>query len=455
MAVPFYAKSETNQGYIKNLEVLGYHDLNGVMAFQMALHKTPSGKYYLYCGSFKGAGVTILDVTDPAKPASVKFFEVCDPEEYKAQSTPKVQVADNKLLVAMGGGIPHLHGVKPGDKNICGLEIFDISDPENPVFLSHWDTGMEGGMGVHRFMYNGGPYVHLSCDCPGFIGQIYRILDISDPKKPAEIGRWWMPEQFGDGMEDGTFPVGHHDERDWPQLHGPPYVYKDIAYCAYWAGGGILVDVKNPKRPKKLGQIHVTPPFGGKWAGARSHTFLPLTGRDLAVLTNEGDRFATFNRATDPASADYGVQPMNNLHMVDVSNPADPTLIAEFPYPEVPETFPWPDFNECGLGYQGPFGPHNVHEPMEKPWLEDNPNRVYCCYFHAGLRVYDVSNKYWVKEIAYFIPPNPEKPLFDVYMPGPLLGTTEDVIVDDRGVIYIDTFHDGVFILKLKAQTDQ
>ena len=446
----FYAKSPGNEGYIKNMEVVGFHDLGGVMAFQMALYKTESGKYYIYCGSFKGAGCNIIDVTDPAAPRRVKFFEVCDPKEYAAQSTPKVQVADDLLIIALGGGIPHLHGVKPGDRNLTGLEIYSLKeDPENPVYLSHWDTGTDGGMGVHRFMYNGGRYVHLSCDCPGYIGQIYRILDIADPKHPIEVGRWWMPEQFADGMEDGTYPVGHHDERDWPQLHGPPYVQDHIAYCAYWAGGGILVDVSDVTRPKKLGQIHMTPPFGGKWAGARCHTFLPLRGRPYAVLTNEGDRFATYRRAKDKSSRDYGVQPMNNLHMIDVSDPTDPTLIAEFPYPEVPEDFPWPDFNTAGLGYQGPFGPHNVHEPMGKPWLEDNPNRIYCCYFHAGMRVYDVSNPYYIKEIAYFIPPNPEKKYFEVDMPGALLGTAEDCIVDDRGYIYMDTFHDGMYILKL------
>ena len=27
---------------------------------------------------------------------------------------------------------------------------------------------------------------------------------------------------------------------------------------------------------------------------------------------------------------------MNNLHMIDISDPTDPQLVAEFPYPEVP-----------------------------------------------------------------------------------------------------------------------
>ena len=450
MSIPFYAKSADNQGYIKNMEVIGYHDLNGIMAFQTAMYKTED-KYYIYCGSFKGAGLNILDVTDPANPQVVNFMEVCDPKIYTAQSTPKVQVADDLLLVALGGGIPYLHGVSYEEKNIGGLQIYSLKeDPVHPKLLSYWDTGVENGMGVHRFMYNGGPYAHLTADCPGYIGEIYRILDISDPTQPKEVSRWWMPEQYCDGMEDGTYPVGHHDEKDWPQLHGPPYVQDGIAYCGYWAGGGVLVDVHDVKRPKKLGQIKMTPPFSGKLAGARCHTFLPLRGRGLAVLSNEGERFASWSPEVIANSAHPGAQPLNNLHMIDVSNPADPVLIAEFPYPEVPADFPYPNFNDCGLGCQGPFGPHNLHEPMGKPWLEDNPNRVYCCYFHAGMRVYDVSDPYYIKEIAYFIPPNPDHKYFEVNMPGPLLGTAEDCIVDERGYIYMNCFHDGMYILRVK-----
>ena len=453
MSIPFYAKSPGNEGYIKNMEVVGFHDLDGINAFQMALYKTSDSRYYMYFGSFKGAGWNILEVTDPANPRHVKFFECCDPKVYKKQSTPKIQIADGLMVAALGGGIPYLHGTRWEDKALGGLQIYSLEDPENPKLLSHWETGVEDGMGVHRFMYNGGPYVHLSSECPGYVGFIYRILDISDPTSPVEIGRWWMPDQFADGMEDGTYPVGHDAEKDWDMLHGPPYVYDDKVYMAYFAGGGIILDLKDVTRPKKLGQIKVQPPFAGKYDGARCHTFLPLTGRKFAVLTNEGERFPFFNKEKLAEGPHRGAQPMNNLHMIDVSDPADPVLVAEFPYPEVPADFPWPNFNVAGMdGVQGPFGPHNLHEPMGKPWLEDDPNRIYCCYFHAGMRVYDVSDPYYIKELAYFIPPNPEKLLFEVPVPGPMLATTEDCVVDDRGYIYMDTWHDGMYILRMKGE---
>ncbi len=62
--------------------------------------------------------------------------------------------------------------------------------------------------------------------------------------------------------------------------------------------------------------------------------------------------------------------------------------------------------------------------------------------------MYDVTDHYVPKEIAYFIPPNPEKLCFDIDMPNPPLGTAEDLVVDDRGYIYLNTMHDGVYILR-------
>ena len=44
----FYAKGSGNVGYIKNIDVTAYDDLDNGSFFQMALHKTENGKYYMY-----------------------------------------------------------------------------------------------------------------------------------------------------------------------------------------------------------------------------------------------------------------------------------------------------------------------------------------------------------------------------------------------------------------------
>jgi hypothetical protein len=334
-------------------------------------------------------------------------------------------------------------------KSLQGIMVYDLKkDPENPEFLGYWDCGVPYSMGVHRFMYNGGDYVHLSAEADEHEGMIYRIVDISDPQNIKEVGRWWAPHQYIYGVpgREVDHSAPHNpDFMDKGWMHGPPFVLGDKAYLGYGGDGLYVLDVSDFTRPKALGQLRFMPAFSSRLAGARTHTALPLKGRDLCVVTNEGERFGFIKDGMVTQA-----QSVNNIHMVDVSDPANPVLIAEFPYPEVPEDFPAPNFNTYCLAEGskgGPFGPHNLHEPMDgKPWLEQRTDVVYDCYFAAGLRIYDVSDPFYIKEKAYFIPPNPTKKFFP--FPGPMMAMTEDIVVDDRGNIIIDANSDGFYILR-------
>ena len=423
-----------HESYAKGIELIGFHDLKGKPGFQMAMQEV-EGRYYLYLGHFRDSGWTILDVTDPSKPRYVRFLEGPDKP---AQVTIKLQVADGLMLTSLCGGMPKFDGKPAGGAYEEGMYVWDVKDPENPRLLSHWQTGVPDGRGIHRFFYNGGPYVHVSACCPGFANLIYRIVDISDPTRPVEAGRWWLPEQWAAG--------GAEVEDHWYALHGPPYPKGDLVYCSYGNAGMVILDISDIAVPKFVGQLHHHPPFAGRLAGARCHTVLPLSQRPLAVMTSEGERYPFIGKEMVGGRA----QPLNFIGMVDVADPSDPTLVAVFPYPEVPEGYPYKNFNEIE-GVVGPFGPHNLHEPHYHPALEDRNDRIYCAYFHAGLRIYDISDRFVPKEIAYFIPPAPEKWAFEeayrLYQ-GPRVATTEDVLVDNRGNIFLDTFHDGLYILR-------
>lgn len=428
------------KAFTKNVDVIGYHDLNGKSGFQMAMQSV-NGKYYLYMCHYKDSGWAIIDVTEPSAPKYIKFIPGPNKE---GQGTPKIQVAEGIMVTALGAIIPFLHGTKSMDHDE-GIMIWDVKDPENPRLLSTWYTGTSG-LGVHRFYYSGGRYIHLSATCKGYTQLIYRIIDIGDPVKPVEVGRWWMPEQYWAGFARSA-DTTHNLEI--PQLHGPPYPKGDLAYLSYGTAGLVILDISDITLPRFVGKLTHHPPFGGGRAGARCHTVIPLSQRPLAIMTTEGTRIAYFNEKILNDKA----QPMNFIGMVDVEDPTDPTLISVFPYPEIPPGFPHKNFNEIkGINTPVPFGPHNLHEPHYHPDLEDRNDRVYCAYFHAGLRVYDINDPFVPREIAYYIPPDPEKWTFNnddgTLFPGPRIATTEDILVDKRGYIYMNTFHDGLYILR-------
>ena len=438
------------EAFSKNVEVVGYHDLDGRPGFQMAMQEV-DGRYYLYLAHLRHSGWAIVDVTDPAKPRYLRFIPGPDAA---GQVTLKLKVAGGLMITALQQAFPFLHGTSWNDPFEEGVYIWDVKDPANPKWLSHWKTG--GGMGVHRFFYGGDRYVNLSATCPGFSGWIYRILDIADTVNQFEVGRWLAPEQWKAGYLESRAaqagdvgdPDGEQQLLGGPMLHGPAYPKGNLAYLSYGGAGMIVLDISDISLPRLIGQLRHHPPFSVGRSGARCHTVIPLSARPYVVMTSEGQRFPVFTKEMLKGRA----QPLNLIGMVDVRDPADPTLISTFPYPEVPPGYPYRNFNEMVEVGAGPFGPHNLHEPHYHPALEDRNDRIYCCYFHAGLRIYDISDPFVPKEIAYYLPPDPEKWAFnnatgDLF-PGPNISVTEDVIVDNRGYIYMDTLHQGLYILR-------
>jgi hypothetical protein len=417
-------KSHMEKGVAKNIEMVAYHDLESRPGFQMAM-QVVDDKWYLYLAHFWHQGWTILDITDPTNPTYIKFVQ--GPGHCE---TNKIQIADGIMITQLQEQI-HFPGVREVDPNQAyeeGIYIWDVKDPVNPKRLSHWKTGSTG---THRNYYDGGRYVHLSAAAPGFQGNIYRIVDINDPTKPVEAGRWWLPDQWAAGGAEWTKPMVN--------LHGPAYPKGNRAFLSYSDAGLVILDISDISLPRLVSRLDFYPPMGRPIA---CHTALPLSKRDLVIVSSEGI-------GQKEVETKFGVKPpmpLNFAGIVDISDEKDPRLISIFPIPEPPPGALYKNFYEKS----GWFGPHNWHEPHYLPHLEDRDDRVYLTYFNAGLRVYDISDPYMPKEIAYYIPPDPKKRLGPLPM-GELAVSSEDILVDSRGYIYITDKNHGIHILRCTA----
>jgi len=392
--------------YAQNVEVLGYHDLEGRPAFKLAMQEV-NGRWYLYLAHLWHRGWSVLDVTDPTTPQLVTYIP--GPEN---TWTIQIQVAEGKMITALERIAPGWGGVD-GQAFAEGFFIFDVSEPTKPRRIGHFQTGSTG---THRNFYDGGNFIHAAAGAPGMAGKIYRIVDIADPAKPREVGQFSLPEQASGAATSGLKF----------SLHGPAHIEGTRAYLPYGDGGAIILDISELSRPRMVSQLA----FRGITATQGIHTFLPLPRRRIALVNDEAIR-------------ENGDENLNMAGVVDISNESQLRLISLFPLPEPPAETGLNNFYEKG----GRFGPHNQHHPNHQACLEERDDMAYLTYFNAGLRIYDIRDPRAPKEIAYFIPPDPKTRIGT--KPSQLVAQTEDVLVDRRGCVYISDKNQGIYILKL------
>jgi hypothetical protein len=259
-----------------NTRPVAYSALDGRGGgFKLSIQEA-GGRWYLYMGHLWHRGWTILDVTDPRRPEVVNFIE--GPSN---TWTIQMVVQDGKMITALEQ-MPESWGGDPNAPFAEGVLIWDLEeDAVHPRLLGHFRTG---GTGTHRNGYQGGRYVHLAAGMPGYSENIYVIIDIQDPARPVEVGRWWVPGQHVAGGETPEPGVS---------LHGPPFVVGDLVYLPYGAAGMVILDIGDVAKPKLVGQLRYSPPFNPNIA---VHTVLPLPERGIAVTTPRPSRAAAWSR---------------------------------------------------------------------------------------------------------------------------------------------------------------
>lgn len=402
-----------DQTLAHNMTLLAHHDLGGFggMGEGMSLQKTKDGRRILWMAHESAPkNFTGVDVTDPRNPRMVVQTEL-----------PHAKVRSNSLDV-VGDIMAVAYQTQTVGLQPAGVDLFDISVPENPRLLSHFDCSGPHSRGVHAVWFVDGKYVHMAAGAPDFHprnpldDQFYRILDVSDPTKPVEAGRWWYPGTREGDAEPAPqrlvskFDTGFraHNTNVFPQR-------PDRAYVGYIDGGAFVLDISDMSNIKVVSHWNHSPPFNGF-----IHTLLPLFDRDLWIVSDE-------------CVQDNGADWPKLVWVIDSRNEKNPVPIGTFP------AAPFEAFAKRG----GRFGAHNLHENLPIPTSFKSDTLIIGTFFNAGVRVYDTTDPYQVKEVAYFVPGAPKlSPAGAVQL--------NDVFVDENRIVYTqDRFTGGLYILEL------
>ena len=397
-----------------NMKLISHHELAGFggVGEGINMQLTKDGRRILWLAHESAPkNFTGVDVTDVKNPKVVVQTDL-----------PHAKVRSNSLDV-VGDLMAVAYQTKDWGLKPAGMDLFDISKPEEPKLISHFDASGPHSRGAHCVWFVDGEYVHLSSGAPDFEpidpkdDQFYRIIDVRNPSKPEEAGRWWYPgTRKGDSAppppRQPKFDAGYrtHNTNVYPQR-------PDRAYLGYIDGGAIILDISDKANPKMLTNFQYSPPFNGF-----THTLMPLFERGLAIITDE-------------CVKDNGEDWPKLTWIVNAQDERNLVPIATMPLPD-PEIW-------CKRG--GRFGSHNMHENYPGPCSFRSENLIVATFFNGGLRAFDISNPYQPREAAYFVPGAPK------LAPSGAI-QINDVWVDERGIVYaVDRFAGGLYILEMNV----
>ena len=414
MSATLSTQGQAAQTLAWNMKLISHNELAGFggVGEGISMQLAPDGRRILWLAHESAPkNFTAVDVSDVRNPKVVVQTDL-----------PHAKVRSNSLDV-VGNIMAVAYQTKEWGMKPAGFDLFDVSKPEQPKLISHFDASGPCSRGAHCVFFVDGEYVHLSSGAPDFEphnakdDQFYRIIDVRNPSKPTEVGRWWLP---GVRKGDSEPPPPRHPKFDAGFRTHNCNVYPqrpDRAYLGYIDGGAIILDISDKSRPKMVTRWRYSPPFNGF-----THTVMPLFERNLLIVSDE-------------CVKDDGKDWPKLTWVVDAHDETNLVPVSTLPLPSVEA------FGRRG----GRFGSHNMHENQPGPASFRSENIVVCTFFNGGVRAYDTSNPYQPQEIAYYVPGAPKMaPAGAIQI--------NDVWVDERRVIYaVDRFAGGLYILEMNV----
>ncbi|SON56714.1 hypothetical protein HDIA_3173 [Hartmannibacter diazotrophicus] len=398
--------------HIHGLRLIGHDPLLGYggIGEGMSLQAAPDGRRIMWL-AHEGPpkNFTGVDVTDPRNPRVIVQTDL-----------PHGRVRSNSLETCGSLMAVAYQTLEPG-LTPAGIEIFDISVPETPRSISFFDCSGPHSRGVHQVWFVDGEYIHCAAGAADFTprnqldDQPYRIIDVRDPTKPREVGRWWKPgtAEGDDAPAPERLPIDSgvraHNTNVYPAR-------PDRCYLGYIDGGGYILDIADKSSPKVISQFNPNPPFPGF-----THTVMPLFSRDLLVVTHE-------------CVLDDGADWPKLTWLVDARREDNLVPLSVLPMPPVEE------YGRKG----GRYGCHNVHENPPRETALQSDTLIFSTLFNGGVRVHDVSDPLQPKEVAAFVPGAPEGSRVPACQ-------INDVYVDENGIVYaVDRHTGGLYVLELE-----
>lgn len=436
------------------------------------------GKRYLY--AHDRDYLRILDVTDPAKAAEVyskggvwgpegsnEEFDSAAVTDYFGGITIAWSESLQKNVVVASYEIgrfglmrdkrrePDKVEAQRHYNSLKGFKVFAMNGPTPDQWeliatrttdVEHPDAGIgdqQGSGSLDSPNWTGGKYMILSSapddsyaltEYPDYLySPGYQIWDMSDPANPTFIKQVTVAgQQVNDPASEAAYLENPRagNRTSWMGSRMPmttPTSLDDGGKLGFGGMGGLgfyTFDLTDPANPIQLGHLTTEPSYAGTEFDSMDVSQYARTGY---VLANGY-----------PMNSNC-YEPYKDIMVIDVKDPAKPTVAAKLPRPTPPKDAGFTDYCQRG----GSFGPKRSGGMMQPGGGKDG--LVVYAFYNAGVQLFDVADPVNPKIAGYFVPPFPtaeQMPDWTYNNPGFAVFTEFD-----RNIIWLFTVQ-GVYALK-------
>ena len=334
------------------LTLVGEHDLGGVGGADV----WANGDVAYVGGRCFAGGAKIVDVSDPQDPqlvgtAADHAYTAADDLMVIDARTP---FFEGELMAVGLQSCPN----EDGEQGLQGLDLWDVSDPAQPQPLGFFDVGPLPSGGVHEmylFQRQDRVFALLAVPFsevfhPNGLGDL-RIVEVTDPRNPVQLADWGAGKDLGlpfgaasyESQLHGAHAPGEFEPRSRcapppgaeplcrggiPWVMGHSVSANEVgtrAYVSYWDAGMIILDITEPSRPVLLGRAQE--PAGDEGS---LHSAISAPGDRLAITTDED---FVHPPGDGPDSTPLPGDRWGYARLWDISDPAHPRQIGSFETP--------------------------------------------------------------------------------------------------------------------------
>ena len=422
-----------------------------------------NGRRYMY--HYYRARVNVYDITDPKNLEILIEKNFDDPGSFFGATSIAYNNALHKWIMIQSFEVPRggpngLNGEKYsnpesvhrilGFKGYRGIKIYELTSPIEWKLLSQVGTDalnpyaspQAGSGALNSPTYYGGKYAMIAAAPDNtFVNQEYpnylysaaqMIFDVEDPANPKLVSTWWVPGQRL-GEETAYKKWRQYANRtSWTGARMPMVLDRPLengGRYGYTAMGGLgfhVLDLADPKNIKVAGSLDLPLSIGG--VEGDSVDASRAASRGLVLVNGY------------PMNED-GYEPYKDVYLIDVKDPARPTIIGTLPRPMPPKEAPYTDF----VLRRGKFGPKRSNYYWHPG--EVNPNVVVFPFNTAGIQIFDIADPKNSRVVAYFVPRMTDAESSKKYSKNPL----ECMVVEwDRKLIW-GFANSGIYLLTSPA----